>query len=73
MENESKKVPEMLTIPQVAERTGFSSGIIRRMVRRGDVTAIKAGRRVYVNFDKFLEFLNGQENKQPRDDGREFE
>ena len=59
-----EKVPTMLTIRETAERVGLSYGIIRRMALRGEIVTVKAGNRTYVNFDRFVDFLNGRSGRQ---------
>jgi excisionase family DNA binding protein len=54
-------IPTMLTIRECSDRTGISYGTIRRWIASGDVTAVHAGSKYYVNWNKFLAFLNGED------------
>ena len=56
----SEKIPEMLTINECAQRVGLSYGQVRRMVLRGQIVVIECGRKRLINFDRFLDFLNGK-------------
>ena len=52
------KIPTMLTIDKLAKKTGFSTFSIRKMVRENRIVYVKAGRKVLINYEKFLEYLN---------------
>ena len=54
-------IPTMLTIQECADRTGIAYGTIRRWILSGDITTVRAGSKYYVNWNKFLAFLNGDE------------
>lgn len=56
--NETRTVPKMLTIRQLAEQTGISEYAIRRMCKNNEITFIKTGSKYLVNFNLFLDFLN---------------
>ncbi|MBR2761872.1 MAG: helix-turn-helix domain-containing protein [Solobacterium sp.] len=58
-----EKVPTMLTIRETAERTGLSYGIVRRLCLRREIVTVKSGRKTYVNFDRFVDYLNGERKK----------
>ena len=59
-----EKVPTMLTIRETAERVGLSYGIVRRMALRGEIVTVKSGRKTFVNFDRFIDYLNGRSGRQ---------
>ena len=63
IENENRKegmvIPTMLTINEVSDRTGISRDAIRKMVLSGELAHIKVGKKYLVNFNRFVEFLNG--------------
>lgn len=51
---------KMLTMPETAAETGVSYYTIRRWCITGEFKGfVKAGRKTLINFDRFLEFLNG--------------
>jgi hypothetical protein len=51
-------IPEMLTIKETAERSGLSYDSIRKRCLRGEIVCIRNGRKFYVNWEKFVEYLN---------------
>ena len=55
--NEQAKIPEMLTIRQTAKRTNVPEFCIRRLVAEQRITTIRSGKRVLINLDNFIEFL----------------
>lgn len=55
---DSKAVPLMLGIKETAEMYGLPVHFVRALVNNGDVTAIRVGRKILVNADKFCEYLN---------------
>ncbi|MCI8533059.1 MAG: helix-turn-helix domain-containing protein [Lachnospiraceae bacterium] len=58
---EEKKVPEMLTIKEVARRTGLSYDFIRKMCLLGKIVHIRIGSKYLINMGKLVDFLNGME------------
>lgn len=67
MENPTVKPPVMLTIRETAERVGLSYGIVRRMALRGEIVTVKSGRKTFVNYDRFIDFLNGRSEERHAD------
>ena len=55
----NEMIPEMLTIQQTADRSGLSYDSIRKKCLCGEIVCIKNGRKFYVNWGKFIEYLNG--------------
>lgn len=54
-------IPEMLTIRDVASRTGISYEAIRYLCATGQIPCIRVGRqggKYLVNFERFVDFLN---------------
>ena len=48
----------MEDIPTTAKILGLPVYTVRKMVLNGQTEAVRAGRRIFVNVDKFKEFLN---------------
>ena len=55
------KVPLMLTIKETADRTGLSYHFIRQLCIENKIVYLKAGNKYLINFDRFIDFLNGDE------------
>lgn len=53
------RVPTMITVDEVSERTGLTKRFIRECVKEDKVVYIMVGRKILVNFEKFIDFLNG--------------
>ncbi len=53
-------VPTMLTIKDCASKTGLSYDFIRKLCLRNEIIHIKAGNKFLINFEKFIDFLNGE-------------
>ena len=52
-------MPRMRTIKQTAAELGLPEYFIRSLVKTGQITYVKAGRKVPINLDRFIEYLNG--------------
>ena len=52
------KPPRMETIATTAALFNLPVHLIRQKVAAGEIVAIKAGRKILVNIDKFTEYLN---------------
>ena len=53
-------MPTMLTIKETAAKSGLSYGTIRRWCINGVFKGfVKAGSKTLINYDRFVEFLNG--------------
>ena len=51
-------IPNMTTINETAEKTGLAKHYIRQCCINNKIIHIRCGRRILINFDKFIEFLN---------------
>ena len=51
----------MVTIKEAAEKTGLSYYYIRKLCLEKKVVHITAGRKVLINEEKFINFLNGEQ------------
>ena len=54
-------IPTMVTIKEAAEKTGLSYYYIRKLCLEKKVVHIMAGRKVLINEEKFINFLNGEQ------------
>lgn len=54
----SNNVPRMRTIKQTAQETGLHEYFVRQLVKQDKIKYIKAGRKVLINLDLFIDFLN---------------
>lgn len=55
---EHVKIPKMATIHETAVLTGFPENAIRRLVKDEKIVFVRAGNRVFINVEKFIEYLN---------------
>lgn len=53
-----ERVPQMVTVNQLAELTGLSAYSIRKLCKQNEIHYYKAGKKVLINYNKFLEYLN---------------
>ena len=54
--------PIMIGIPEAAERTGLTYNAIRKMCINNQIVHVRAGKRWLVNWEKMVEYLNGDAN-----------
>lgn len=54
-----KNAPEMITIKELANRTGLSESYIRKLCKTNKVHYIKTGVKYLINYDRFIDYLNG--------------
>ena len=59
MNNIVISLPRMRTIKQTAAELGLPEYFIRTLVKTNQITYVKAGRKVLINLDRFIEYLNG--------------
>ena len=52
-------IPVMLTIREVSEKSGLPYSAIRKKCLCGEITFIKSGKKYLINWNRFLEYLNG--------------
>ena len=52
------EVPTMLTIKETAARTGLAEHYVRKCCINNKITYIRCGKRILVNLEKLVEFLN---------------
>ena len=61
MARQASKVPQMMPIREVAERVGMSYYFIRQLCLQDKIIYVKAGNKYLINFDRFIDYLNGGE------------
>lgn len=54
-----KNVPRMVTIKELSNLTGISEYCIRKLYKQDKLIHIKSGSKVYINYDKFIDYMNG--------------
>ena len=54
-------IPTMLTIGEVAERTGLAKHYVRKLVLDNQIHYIKAGRKYLINYEKLIQYLDSQQ------------
>lgn len=52
------KIPEMLTVKDTAKKFGLSEYLIRTKAKSGEIVAVRIGKKLLINSDKFSEYLN---------------
>lgn len=57
----SETVPKMVTVNELAKLVNISTYAIRRLVKANKITYFKSGSKVLINFDRFIDFLNGEQ------------
>jgi excisionase family DNA binding protein len=55
----SKHAPEMVPIHEASSRTGLSYYFIRQLCLQDEIVYVKAGNKYLINFDRFIDYLNG--------------
>lgn len=58
-----KPLPRMRTIKQTALETGLHEYFVRQLVKQDKIKYVKAGRKVLINLDLFISFLNAEERE----------
>lgn len=51
-------IPTMITIKEASSQTGLSYEYIRKLCLQGKIVHIHAGRKVLINMEKLVAFLN---------------
>lgn len=62
-ETNIRPLPRMRTIKQTAAETGVAEYFVRRLVKQDKIKYVQAGRKVLINLDLFIDFLNGGEQE----------
>ena len=54
--------PRMATVNEVAELTGLAKHYVRQLALQNKIIYFRAGKKILINVEKFIEFLNTGEN-----------
>ena len=63
---ETRKIPTMMTIKELAKESkqhGVTEFHIRHAVNKGLIPHINAGRKILVNRDRFIDYLEGSQKR----------
>lgn len=60
---ETKSIPKMETIKQVAKTTGLAEYFVRQLVKQNKIKFVKAGTKYLLNLDSLIEYLNNGEGQ----------
>jgi len=58
--NTTINIPKMRTIRETAEATGMSYHLISRLCKENKIKYICSGKKVLINLDLFIQYLNGE-------------
>lgn len=56
-----QKLPVMKSIKEMVELTGFSYMHLRNLCLENKIVHIRAGKKYFINYDRFCDYLNGIE------------
>lgn len=56
MENQ-RPIPKMMTVKQIAATGLLPESAIRRLLHEKKIPAVYSGKKAYINFDRFCEYL----------------
>ena len=54
------EIPRLATLKEAAGLTGLSYGFLRQKALRGEIVAVRAGRKFLINIDRLVDYLNGE-------------
>ena len=54
-----ENAPQMITIKELANRTGLSESSIRTLCKTNKIQYIRTGVKYLINYDRFIDYLNG--------------
>lgn len=57
MEEITRPIPRMRTIKELGVETGYPIYFIRQLVKQNKIRYVMAGKKVLVNLDSFLDYL----------------
>ncbi len=55
-------IPQMATINEAAKITGLAKYFIRQLALQNKIKHVRAGKKILINVDKLIEFLNNGED-----------
>ena len=59
---ETKALPRMKPIKEMVELTGLSYTYLRNLFLNNEIVHIRAGNKYLINYDRFIDYLNGVRN-----------
>ena len=59
---ENLKSPRMATVNEASEITGLAKHYVRQLALQGKIRHVRAGKKILINVDKLIEFLNNGDN-----------
>ena len=59
---ENLKLPRMATVNEASEITGLAKHYVRQLALQGKIRHVRAGKKILINIDKLIEFLNNGDN-----------
>lgn len=62
MKMNEQHIPTMLTLREMSKLTGLSYDFLRKLCIRGQVVHIRSGNKIFINADRFIDYLNGGES-----------
>lgn len=58
-------IPQMATIKATAKAFGLPENFVRQKAIRGEIVAVRAGRKYLINQERFAEYLNTAQEAAP--------
>lgn len=58
MENNTTRIPKMMSVRQIAATGLINESALRRMLKSGQVPAVYSGKKALINFDTLCESLS---------------
>lgn len=62
MINQKNTLPRMRTLPQAAQELGVPLFALRNWVKGGQLPAVYAGRKAFIDLDNLISFLRGEQS-----------
>lgn len=59
---ENVNPPRMATVIEAAKLTGLAKHYVRQLALQGKVRHVRAGKKILINVEKLIDFLNNGEN-----------
>ena len=63
-ENTALQVPRMATINEASTLTGLAKYYIRQLALQSKIKHVRAGKKILINIDRLIEFLNESNGEQ---------
>lgn len=55
---DNNRLPKMMTVRQIASTGILPESAIRSMLKNGEIHAVYSGKKAFINFDNFCEYLS---------------